>query len=112
MNKLTPKSKLMTYLGIIIRNEHNHIFMQFLNNMIFTSAHALFNKATFPYCKTQLKKHNTQIQQDTAPSDPTGLLLNMSNDGDLLLEQSSKASAPAVECPETPEQHDTLSPVL
>ena len=27
MNKLTLKSKLMTYLGVAIENEHNHIFM-------------------------------------------------------------------------------------
>ena len=61
-NKLTLKSKLMTYLGVAIRNEHNHIFMQSPNNAIFTSAHTLFNKAMFPHCKTQLKKHNIQIR--------------------------------------------------
>ena len=57
----------------------------------------------FPDCKTQLKKHNTWIWQDTAPSDPTRLLSDMSNDNNPLPEQFSKAPAPAVEHPETPE---------
>ena len=66
----------------------------------------------FPHCKTQSKKHNTWIQQDTAPNDPTRLLLDMSNDDDPLSEQSSKAPAPAVKCPETPEQPDAPSSAL
>ena len=111
MNKLALKSELMTYLGIVIGNEHNHIFMWSLNNVVFTSAHALFNEAMFPHCKTQLKKHNVQIRQDTTPSDPTGLLLNMSNDDDPLLEWSSKAPAAAVKCLETLEHPDTPPPM-
>ena len=104
MNKLTPKSKLMTYLDVAIGNECNHIFMQSLNNMIFISTHILFNEAMFPHCKSQLKKCNTLIQQDTAPSDPTRLLSDMSDDNDPPLEQSSKALAPTVECLETLKQ--------
>ena len=111
-NKLALKSKLMTYLGVAIGNQCNHIFMQSPNNVVFTSTYALFNEAMFPYCKTQPKKHNIQIQQDTAPNDPTRLLLDMSNDDDPLLEWPSKAPAPAVECPETPEQPDAPPPAL
>ena len=101
----------MTYLGVAIRNEHNHIFMQSLNDVIFTSTHALFDEAIFPHCKIQSKKHNTQIWQDTTPSDPTGLLLDMSDDDDPLLEQSFKAPASAVKCLETLEQPDAPPPV-
>ena len=105
-NKLALKSKLMIYLGVAIGNECNHIFMWSPNNIIFTSAHALFDEAMFPHCKTQSMKHNTWIWQDIAPSDPNRLLLDMSNDDDPLSEQSSKASASTVECPETPEQSE------
>ena len=61
-NKFSPKSKLMTYLGVAIRNKCNHFFMWSPNNMIFTSAHALFDGAMFPHGKTKSKKHNIQIQ--------------------------------------------------
>ena len=78
--------------------------------MIFTSTYTLFDEAMFSYCKTQLKKHNTWIQQDTAPSDPTGLLLDMSDDDDPLPEWPSKAPAPVVEHLETAEQLEAPPP--
>ena len=47
---MAPKSELMVYLGIAPENSSNFLFMQSSNNILFTSAHTLFNESHYPYC--------------------------------------------------------------
>jgi hypothetical protein len=47
INKLAPKSKLMTYIG---QDEFGSIFMRAPNNVVFCSANVQFNKSFFPKC--------------------------------------------------------------
>ena len=49
-NKMAPKSELMVYIGVAPGNKSNFLFMRSPNNVLFTSAHALFNEAYFPCC--------------------------------------------------------------
>ena len=49
-NKMAPKSELMVYIGVAPGNESNFLFMRSPNNVLFTSAHALFDEACFPCC--------------------------------------------------------------
>ena len=49
-NKMAPKSELMVYIGVAPGNESNFLFMRSSNNVLFTSAHALSDKAHFPRC--------------------------------------------------------------
>ena len=46
---MAPKSELMIYLGVAPRNTSNFLFMQSPNNILFTSAHALFDESCYPY---------------------------------------------------------------
>ena len=46
-NKMAPKSELMVYIGVAPGNKSSFLFMRSLNNVLFTSAHALFNEACF-----------------------------------------------------------------
>jgi len=61
-DKLCPKSELITYISIAPR-DHGNIFMCSPENVIFTSAHADFNKNLFPWCLANKK-------QDQIPSRP------------------------------------------
>jgi hypothetical protein len=47
INKLAPKSKLMTYIG---QDQFGGIFMHAPNNVIFCSANAQFDETFFPKC--------------------------------------------------------------
>jgi hypothetical protein len=47
--KLQPKLRLMVYLGVSARSEHNYLFMH-PNNALHTSAHAIFDEHLFPKC--------------------------------------------------------------
>ena len=49
-NKLAPKSETMVYLGIA-PGGHGNRFMRAPNNVVFTSAHAIFEEAYFPKCE-------------------------------------------------------------
>ena len=49
-NKMAPKSELMVYIDVAPGNEPNFLFMRSPNNVLFTSAHALFDEAHFPHC--------------------------------------------------------------
>ena len=49
-NKMTPKSKLMVYLGVAPENTSNFLFMWSPNNILFTSAHTLFDELCYPHC--------------------------------------------------------------
>ena len=52
-NKMAPKSELMVYIGVAPGNESNFLFMRSPNNILFTSAHALFDEAHFPTVQNQ-----------------------------------------------------------
>ena len=47
---MAPKSELMVYIGVAPGNKSNFLFMRSPNNVLFTSAHVLFNEAHFPRC--------------------------------------------------------------
>ena len=49
-NKMAPKSEFMVYIGVAPGNKSNFLFMRSPNNVLFTSAHALFDEACFPHC--------------------------------------------------------------
>ena len=49
VNKLNPKSKLMTFLGYP-QGTKGYLFMREPNNVLFTAVQALFNETLFPKC--------------------------------------------------------------
>ena len=49
VNKLNPKSELVTFLGYPVGTK-GYLFMRGLNNVLFTAAQALFNETLFPKC--------------------------------------------------------------
>ena len=49
VNKLSPKSELMTYLGTAPGGK-GWIFMRAPNNIIFTAVQAIFDESMFPKC--------------------------------------------------------------
>ena len=49
VNKLNPKSKLMTFLGYP-QGTNGYLFMRGLNNVLFMAVQALFNESLFPKC--------------------------------------------------------------
>jgi len=79
-DKLSPKSELMTYLGIE-QGLKAHRFMRFSNRLFFVPK-ALFDEEYFPWCKTQSQRHTTRLNKpvneqlrhqeidDTAPPAP------------------------------------------
>lgn len=68
LNKMSPKSELMTYLGPA-PGGHGNLFMRSPNDVVFTSAHALFDEAMFPKCSTQKRKWNVRIGDIPPPND-------------------------------------------
>jgi len=48
-NKMAPKAELMVFLGMHSRGK-GYIFMHGPNNIIFSAAHATFDKSLFPRC--------------------------------------------------------------
>jgi len=65
-NKLAPKAELMIFLGMYSGGK-GYIFMRGPNNIVFSAAHATFNKSMFPRCPKNAPQNNTQLQE-TAPS--------------------------------------------
>ncbi|EIN03291.1 hypothetical protein PUNSTDRAFT_23416, partial [Punctularia strigosozonata HHB-11173 SS5] len=51
----------MIYIGVADGMETNFKFMRLPNNVIFTSAHALFDETLFPKCAKQKQTKNTRI---------------------------------------------------
>jgi len=49
VNKMAPKSELMTYVGVAPGNERNFLFMC-STNAVFTAAHTVFDERHFPRC--------------------------------------------------------------
>jgi hypothetical protein len=50
-NNLSPRSKLMTFIGLS-EGTKGYIFMRSPNNNVFTAIQALFNETLFPKCPT------------------------------------------------------------
>ncbi|KAI0314291.1 hypothetical protein OF83DRAFT_1064095 [Amylostereum chailletii] len=69
-NKMSPKSELMTYLGIA-PGGHGNIFLRTPNNTVFTSAHALFDETLFPKCPTATKHCSTQLPSNAPGTEQT-----------------------------------------
>ena len=63
-NKMAPKSELMVYIGVAPGNESNFLFIRSPNNVLFTSAHALFDEVHFPRC---VKPTRTQPTAQATP---------------------------------------------
>jgi len=98
VNKLSPKSELMTFLGYRDGHESNMMFMRPPNNVIFTAATALFDERLFPRCPGHKVPPVTQIQEpeepeieietesvldEDAPFDPPPSLIPQVDDGSL-----------------------------
>ena len=49
VNKLTPKSELMTFIGYS-DGLKGYLFMRSPNNVVFTAVKALFDETMFPKC--------------------------------------------------------------
>ena len=69
INKLAPRSELMTYLGTHPGGK-GWIFMRGPNNIIFSAAQATFDELHFPKCPTASIRRNTRLQS-TAPPLPS-----------------------------------------
>lgn len=69
-NKLAPKSELMTYIGFA-PGGHGFRFMRSPNNVVFTSAHALFDEQMFPKCPDHRQRRSfTRLREDAPKSNP------------------------------------------
>ena len=79
MNKLAPKSELMTYLGNAPGGK-GWKFMHIPNNIIFTSAHATFDETLFPKCPLAIRRQNTRVHSP-APNPLRALCLGPSTCG-------------------------------
>ena len=64
IHKMAPKSELMVYIGVAPGNESNFLFMRSPNNVLFTSAHVLFDEVCFPRCT---KPTHTQPTAQVTP---------------------------------------------
>ncbi|THH27330.1 hypothetical protein EUX98_g6847 [Antrodiella citrinella] len=68
LNKLSPKSELMIYLGVA-EGIKGFKFMRQPNNVIFTAITAMFDEEMFPRCPDQRRRNTTRIGQDNQPAD-------------------------------------------
>lgn len=68
INKLAPKSELMTYLGTA-PGRHGYLFMRKPNNVLCTGATALFDESMFPECDKHSKRRNTRLQENAPDPD-------------------------------------------
>jgi hypothetical protein len=72
VNKLAPKSEVMTYLGNT-PNAGGFMFMKAPNNVIFYTTHCIFDESMFPRCNKVVKKHKvvkkplTRLLEATPP---------------------------------------------
>lgn len=70
-NKLAPKSELMIYLGAA-PGGHGNIFMRMPNNVVYTSAHAIFDETLFPRRSKMTKRSLNRLPNELADI-PAGL---------------------------------------
>ena len=66
VNKLSPKSELMTYLGTAPGGK-GWIFMRAPNNIVFTAAQAIFDESMFPKCPASKVRPSTRLQTPAPP---------------------------------------------
>ena len=64
VNKLTPKSQLMTYLGNA-PGANSFMFMRKPNNVLFYATHCIFDETMLPSCKALKKWPNTRVRERT-----------------------------------------------
>ena len=69
-NKMAPKSELMVYLGVAPGNDVNYLFMRSPNNVLFISAHAIFDKVQFPRCAIKCTQPAAQLVPPVADKHP------------------------------------------
>ncbi|KAF8824317.1 hypothetical protein HHX47_DHR8000004 [Lentinula edodes] len=68
-NKQSPRSELMTYLGVS-DGGHGNIYMR-SNNAMFTATHAVFDEKLFPRCKSSERHRSTRLpDRNPDPKDP------------------------------------------
>ena len=63
VNKMSPKSELMTYIGMA-PGGYGWLFMHSPNNIIFTAAQATFDKSLFPKCPRNKLYSHTRLHTD------------------------------------------------
>ena len=61
-NKLTPRSKLMVYLGNA-PGANCFTFMRSPNNVLYYATHCIFDELLFPRCKVLEKWPNTRVHE-------------------------------------------------
>ena len=66
VNKLSPKSELMTYLGTAPGGK-GWIFMRAPNNIVFMAAQAIFDEFMFPKCLALKVRPSTRLQTPAPP---------------------------------------------
>ena len=66
VNKLNPKSELMTFLGYPAGTK-GYLFMRGLNNVLFTAVQALFNEMLFLKCSDMHHPRYTPVAPVNAP---------------------------------------------
>jgi hypothetical protein len=59
-NNLSPRSELMTFIGLV-EGTKGYIFMRSPNNNVFTTIQALFDKTLFPKCPTMRRVGYTPV---------------------------------------------------
>ena len=65
-NKLSPKSKLMTYLGTAPGSK-GWIFMHAPKNIVFTAVQTIFDESMFPKCPASKVQPSTRLQTPVPP---------------------------------------------
>ena len=68
---MAPKAELMIFLGMHSGGK-GYIFMRRPNNIIFSAAHATFDKSLFPRCPKRTLQNNTRLQEVAPPVAPCG----------------------------------------
>jgi len=68
---MAPKAELMVFLGMHSGGK-GYIFMRGPNNIIFSAAHATFDKSLFPRCPRRTLQNNTRLQEVAPPVAPCG----------------------------------------
>ena len=65
-SKMSPKSELMTYIGMAL-GKHRWLFMRSPKNILFTAAQATFDESLFPKCPKTTPYTNTRLQENAPP---------------------------------------------
>ena len=66
INKLAPKSEIMTYLGNA-PGANGYVFMRGPNNILYYATHCIFDESMFPKCPKQAKTPSTRLHGKAPP---------------------------------------------